>query len=93
MKRKGRPDSDGMYQEYEFDYAAGVRGKYYRQLLSEGASVVVLEPDVAKAFPSSEAVNRTLRSVLELTESTRRMKRTRSAPANRAKRARRPAAR
>ncbi len=35
----------------------GVRGTYYRRLLTEGANVVVLEPDVAKAFRSSAAVN------------------------------------
>ena len=77
MKCKGRPDADGMFPEYEFDYATGERGKYFRRLVRAGSSVVILEPDVAKAFPSSEAVNRTLRSVLELTESIRRLKRSR----------------
>ena len=76
MKRKGRSDSDELRPEYEFDYTAGVRGKYYRQLLKEGSNVVVLEPDVAKAFRSSAAVNEALRSLLEVMESTRRLTRT-----------------
>ncbi|MFY9316380.1 MAG: hypothetical protein WAO95_12585 [Burkholderiales bacterium] len=42
-----------------------VRGKYYRRLLKEGSNVVVLDRDVAKAFPDSAAVNKALRSVLQ----------------------------
>ncbi len=41
-----------MRSEYNFDYSKAVRGNYYRRLLREGANVVVLEPDVAKAFHS-----------------------------------------
>jgi hypothetical protein len=39
-----------------------VRGEYYRRLLKEGANVVILDPDVAKTFRSSAAVNEALRS-------------------------------
>jgi hypothetical protein len=73
MKPKSRSDSDDMRPEYEFDYSAAVRGKYSRRLLKEGANVVVLEPDVAKAFRSSAAVNEALRSLLEVSEATRRL--------------------
>ena len=59
--------------EYDFDYSKAVRGKYYRRLLKEGANVVVLDPDVAKAFRSSAAVNETLRSLLKMSEATRRL--------------------
>jgi hypothetical protein len=38
----------------------------YRRLLKEGANVVVLEPDVAKAFRSSAAVNEALQSLLRV---------------------------
>jgi hypothetical protein len=62
-----------MRAEYEFDYSKAVRGKYYRRLLKEGANVVVLEPDVAKAFRSSEAVNDALRSLLNVSKVTRRL--------------------
>lgn len=73
MKAKSRPDTDDMRPEYEFDYSTAVRGKYYRRLLKEGANIVVLEPDVAKAFRSSAAVNEALRALLEVSESTRRL--------------------
>jgi hypothetical protein len=62
-----------MRPEYDFDYSTAVRGKYYRRLLAEGANVVVLEPDVAKAFRSSEAVNEALRSLLRVSAETRRL--------------------
>jgi hypothetical protein len=73
MKASEEPDGEEMRPEYEFDYATAVRGKYYRRLLEEGANVVVLEPDVAEAFRSSAAVNDALRSLLELSETTRRL--------------------
>ena len=44
------------------DFAGGVRGKYARRY-AQGTNVVLLEPDVAKAFPSAEAVNESLRAL------------------------------
>jgi hypothetical protein len=73
MKAKTAAPSDNMRAEYDFDYSKAVRGKYYRRLLKEGANVVVLEPDVAKAFRSSAAVNEALRSLLRMSEATRRL--------------------
>jgi hypothetical protein len=73
MKTKRKIDRDELRPEYDFDYSKGVRGKYYKRLLEEGANVVVLEPDVAKAFSDSVAVNAALRSLLNLTSSTQRL--------------------
>jgi hypothetical protein len=73
MKTKRQVEEAEMRAEYEFDYSKAVRGKYYRRLLKEGANVVVLEPDVARAFRSSEAVNDALRSLLNVSEVTRRL--------------------
>jgi hypothetical protein len=73
MKAKNSATPDDMRPEYDFDYSTAVRGKYYRRLLKEGANVVVLEPDVAKAFRSSAAVNEALRSLLRMSEATRRL--------------------
>lgn len=73
MKGKSTGSSGHMRAEYDFDYSKAVRGKYYRRLLKEGANVVVLEPDVAKAFRSSAAVNEALRSLLRVSEATRRL--------------------
>jgi len=72
-RSRSRSKQDEMRPEYDFDYSTAVRGRYYRRLLKEGANVVVLEPDVARAFRSSAAVNEALRSLLEVTESTRRL--------------------
>ena len=44
----------------------GVRGKYVEQYRA-GTNLVLLEPDVAKAFSSEQAVNDALRLVLQLT--------------------------
>jgi hypothetical protein len=38
----------------------GARGKYYRRA-TPGTNLVLIEPDLAKLFPDSEAVNRALR--------------------------------
>ena len=59
--------------EYDFDYTKAVRGKYFKRLLEEGANVAVLEPEIAKVFTSSTAVNDALRSLLEITRSTQRL--------------------
>ncbi|KAF0122171.1 MAG: hypothetical protein FD151_901 [bacterium] len=73
MKTKHEMDRDELRPEYNFDYSKAVRGKYYKRLLEEGANVVVLEPDVAKAFGDSTAVNEALRSLLNITRSTQRL--------------------
>jgi hypothetical protein len=65
--------SDDLRPEYDLDYGKAVRGKYYKRILKEGANVAVLEPDVAKAFPNSAAVNDALRVVLKAGESARRL--------------------
>jgi hypothetical protein len=72
MKGKRGPAAGDMRAEYDFDYSTAERGRYYRRLLKEGANVVILEPDVAKAFRSSAAVNEALRFLLTLSASTRR---------------------
>ena len=73
MKRKSKKPNDELRSEYQFDYSKAVRGKYYRRLLKEGANVVVLEPDIARVFQDSAAVNDALRSLLEVTQATRRL--------------------
>ena len=73
MRRKRSVERDELRPEYTFDYSTAVRGKYYQRLLNEGASVVVLEPDVAKAFRDSTAVNEALRSLLKIAQSSRRL--------------------
>ena len=73
MKNKTRATEADMRPEYDFDYSTAVRGKYHRRLLKEGANVAVLDPDIAKAFRTSAAVNEALRSLLKMSETTRRL--------------------
>ena len=70
MKAKGVKE---MRPEYQFDYSKATRGKYHRPLLKERTNVVVLDADIAKAFKDSAAVNEALRSLLKLSDDTRRL--------------------
>ena len=47
----------------EYDFTGGIRGKYAARY-ARGSNVVMLEPDVAEAFPTARAVNAALRKVL-----------------------------
>ncbi len=49
----------------EYDFTAAVQGKHHAAS-RRGTNVVRLDPDVAKAFPDSEAVNQALRLLLNL---------------------------
>ena len=73
MKSKTKKTQEELRPEYDFDYSKAVRGKYYKRLLAEGANVVMLEPDVAKAFVDSASVNDALRNLLNLTKTTQRL--------------------
>ena len=75
MKDRRKKSQDELRPEYNFDYSKAVRGKYYKRLMEEGSNIVVLEPDVAKAFHDSASVNEALRSLLDLTRSTQRLTR------------------
>ena len=44
---------------------SGVQGKFARKYRA-GTNLVLLDPDVAKAFPNEKAVNETLRLVMKL---------------------------
>lgn len=55
-----------MRSEYKReDLGIGIRGKYY-EAYNEGHNLVLLKPEVAKAFPSEEAVNEALLSLIRI---------------------------
>ncbi|MBZ5564864.1 MAG: hypothetical protein LAP13_20890 [Acidobacteriia bacterium] len=56
----------------EYDFSSGERGKFYRPD-AELNIPVYLEPDVARVFHSSAAVNDALRSFLRISATTRRL--------------------
>ena len=73
MKKKNNTVTDELRPEYNFDYSKAVRGKYFQRLSEEGTNVVVLDPDIAKTFRDSTAVNEALRSLLDFNRTTRRI--------------------
>jgi hypothetical protein len=62
-RKKRQAASDAMRNEYRFDYRRAKPNRFAEKM-TEGALAVVLEPDVAAVFRSSEAVNTLLRSVI-----------------------------
>lgn len=63
VRKKPPALRDTMRKEYRFD-CSRARPNRFAEKMSEGAVAVVLEPDVAAIFKSSEAVNSLLRSVI-----------------------------
>ena len=62
MKRARRPRAKNDQMRGEYDFSRGIRGKYAERYGS-GSNVVILEPDVARLFPTSREVNEALRSL------------------------------
>lgn len=74
MKNARTEDSeDDIRPEYAFDYSKA-RPNRFASRMARGSMGVLLAPDVAAAFPSSDAVNEALRGLLQA--------RTESAPAS-----------
>jgi hypothetical protein len=67
-----------MRAEYCFDYAASRPNRFAAQV-ARGGTLVVLDPDVAGVFRTSEAVNDFLRSVIAALPGQPKGKRRRSA--------------
>jgi len=69
MKKKLKDEmEDELRSEYDLRelLKGGIRGKYAERFRT-GTNLVLLDPDVAEAFPSEQAVNEALRLVLQLT--------------------------
>lgn len=70
MKKKSKDEiDDELRPEYDLSTLLknGTQGKYANRY-KQGTNLVLLDPDVAKAFPSDEAVNEALRLVIQLKE-------------------------
>lgn len=81
--RKGLAEAgnDELRPEYDLSQLrGGVRGKYYQQAQA-GTNLVLIEPDLVRAFPDEESVNRALRLLLTAAEAaTGRSSRSRATP-------------
>ncbi len=70
MNKKSKVDkTDDLRPEYDLRELLkdGVQGKYADRF-QEGTNLVLLDSDVAEAFPNDEAVNEALRLVIKLTK-------------------------
>ena len=56
-------ESDDLQAHYDFDYSKAKPNRFAERLNQESV-VVVLDPDVANVFPTSESVNETLRMLM-----------------------------
>ena len=66
MKKARNRKRDEMRREYDLKaLGGGIRGKYYRRY-AEGTNLVLLDADVAEAFPSAKAVNDALRVLVDV---------------------------
>ncbi len=73
MKKVKSEMADELRPEYKrSDFGEIVRGKYANRIKEE-SNVVLLEPDIARAFPNDEAVNKALRYLLEIAEASNRL--------------------
>ena len=68
-KNEAAKSVDDLRPEYDLSQLkGGVRGKYYERA-SAGTTFVLLEPDVAEAFPDGRTVNQALRALIKVAES------------------------
>jgi len=68
MKKANRKSANDMRPEYDFaSMKGGVRGKYAKRYRA-GTNLVLLDPELAEAFPTEAAVNNALRAFLKVTE-------------------------
>ena len=70
MKKASMKMADQDIPELKRDQLGkGVPGKFLKHVL-QGSNVVVLQPEIQKAFPTSEAVNKALASMLAFAQET-----------------------
>ena len=65
VKRAPKNDLRPAYKRSDFVGPLLVRGKYAKRL-KQSSNVVVLQPEVAEAFPNDETVNAALLSLIRL---------------------------
>ncbi len=71
MKKNNRRSANDIRPEYDFaSMKGGVRGKYVKRYRA-GTNLMLLDPELAEAFPTDAAVNGALRVVLKMAETVR----------------------
>lgn len=73
--KTAKPKQDELRAEYRReDFGVMVRGKHAK-VCREDSNVVVIDPEIRKAFPNAQAVNDALRGLLELARTATSKKR------------------
>ncbi|MFW9263817.1 hypothetical protein [Nostoc sp. CALU 546] len=68
MKKEVDELEDELRPEYDFSkMPGGVKGKYVERYQA-GTNLVLLEPDVAQAFPTDASVNEALRLLIQIAQ-------------------------
>lgn len=68
-KNTNQKIDDELRTEYDLaQLSQGVKGKYTERY-HQGTNLVLLEPDVAQAFPDTQSVNEALRLLIKLAKS------------------------
>ncbi|UZQ55060.1 hypothetical protein OOK60_02990 [Trichothermofontia sichuanensis B231] len=68
MKKEVNELEDELRPEYDFSkMQGGVRGKYIDRYRT-GTNLVLLDPDVAQAFPTDASVNEALRLLMQIAQ-------------------------
>jgi len=71
MKRAEAQEATDMRPEYDFaSMKGGLRGKYVSRYRA-GINLVLLDPNLAEAYPTDTSVNEALRAILGLVKATR----------------------
>ena len=68
MRKATKKKQDEVQSAY--DFSGGMRGKYAKRY-AEGTNIVVLEPDLVRAFPDSNSVNTALRLFVDVARRSR----------------------
>ena len=71
ITKKDHTSQDDMRAEYRFDYGKAKPNRFASKMSGEVVAVV-LEPDVAAVFKSSEIVNQLLRSIISAMPESKR---------------------
>lgn len=84
MKKTRNPKQDELRPEYKrADFPRGLARGKYKARIAAGSNIVVLDPKVAAAFPTSAAVNSALRSLMPRAGSIKGSPKAPSAPSGR----------
>jgi hypothetical protein len=68
MSKRTNPNNYGLRSEYDLSKTMVVPKGRYAPNRRAGKNVVVLEPDVARAFPTDQTVNEALRLIMEISK-------------------------